>query len=194
MTTTTMNRSRTLVAFAIVTFCLSVMIACNSGGAQNNGSEAEAPATVNDVPAADSVVPEPVDAGETELTEQTLGDKPMTMELDPGMQVEDLGGFLLVCSSEVVHEARCFTIEPYSGKDVYSDWSKVSLKGGRSLYYELAEPALNADGNKEQELTAYLVVDADVYLVKCADVATTGDADPKWCFPYLSTIEFAEGV
>lgn len=167
---------------------------CNSGGATNGASETEATVGVNETPTADSIVPKPIEAGETVVSEQTLGDKPMTIELDPGMQVEDLGDFLLVCSSEVVHEARCFTIEPYNGKDVYSSWSKVSLKGDRSLYYKLAEAVLNADGNNEQELTAYLLVGTDIYLVKCADVVTSGEPDPKWCFPYLSTIEFAEGV
>lgn len=167
---------------------------CNGSDANNGSDGADTIVSIDDEPTADSIVPKPVDASDTELTEQTLGDKPITMKIDAGMQVEDLGDFLLVCSSEVVHEARCFTIEPYNGKDVYSSWTKLSLKGDRSLYYKLAEAVLNADGNNEQELTAYLVVDADVYLVKCADVATTGNADPKWCFTYLSTIEFARGV
>lgn len=167
---------------------------CNSSDANNGGDSADATVSVNGDATTDSIVPKPVDVGASETTTQTLGDKPITMKLDAGMQVEDLGDFLLVCSSEVVHEARCFTIEPYSGDEVYKGWAKQALTNGRFLYYLLGEATVNADGHNEQEMTAYLTVGADVYLVKCADVATTGEADPKWCFPYLSTIEFTEGV
>lgn len=187
-----MNKQVLLMAVVLVSTL--AIYSCNSGEATNTATEQDRTVEV-DKTTTDSIVPKPVKTQTTELIEQKLGDKHVSMELTKGMQVEDLGGFLLICSSEVVHEARCFTIEPYNGKDVYSGWSQQKLTDDRVIFYSMNDVTTNADGHPEQEMTAYLTLGTSVYLVKCADVALTGGIpDPKWCFPYLSTFEYVEGV
>jgi hypothetical protein len=102
----------------------------------------------------------------------------ISVAVAPGMKVEDLGTFILVCSEEVVKDAKCFTLERYNSKPDTVGKVTFLLKGRPFIYTEKAAGA-------NRELEGHLQLGNQWYLVKATD------KDPRWIFPYLANVELS---
>lgn len=109
---------------------------------------------------------------------QNVESQNLSIMLPPGMLVEDLGTFMLVCSEEHVKNAQCFTIEPYKDKIVTGPDTKTLNFEGRIFHYAMFP---NEDGN--MSLEGYIQVGQRWYLVK------TVNDNPEWILPYLAHVE-----
>ncbi len=154
---------------------------CNFGSSDESTTTATPTDTAKvdntETPAAQEVTIADLPAGSKK---QEIASQGVSITTAPGMKVEDLETFILVCSEEVVKDAKCFTLERYNKTVTLSDQeTSITLKGRLFHYY------LNSDGNGNQELEGYLQIDTQWYLVK------TTDKDPTWIFPYLAHVELS---
>ncbi len=133
-------------------------------------------------------VEEPVDDG------YQVDGKRITMAVNEGMQIQELGSFLLVCTEEVVHDAQCFTLENYTGdKALFMDWQKRQLSPQRMIYFKMSDITV-VDGRREAELEGYFNIGTGFFKVTSGasvDMAES-DPDPKWCFPFIATIQLEQ--
>lgn len=109
---------------------------------------------------------------------QELASQGVSITTAPGMKVEDLETFILVCSNEVVKDAKCFTLERYNKQPAINGHTSITLKGRHFVYSEKA-----AGNNKDLE--GYLQLGSQWYLVKATDKY------PTWIFPYLAHVELS---
>ena len=169
-----------LYTFAILAIAFS---ACNFGG---NG--ADAPVAANQ---ADTVA-KGTGAGKNDLNElpvaklsKTKQEEVASLELivttTPGMKVEDLETFLLVCDSEVVKDAKCFTMAEFKGIPITDGKTKVKLNG-RPFHYE------QLFNGKIFVLKGFLKLGSKWYRIEAEDT------DPTWIFPYLAVMEPKDSV
>lgn len=124
----------------------------------------------------------------------TVNGKPVTIAVNEGMQIQDLGSFLLVCSEAVVHDAQCFTLEEYTGdKSLFMDWNKRQVSPQRLVYFKVSDITV-VDGRRESELVGYFNIGMGWFKVMCGASVDMSepDPDPKWCFPFLATLQLVE--
>lgn len=128
----------------------------------------------------DAQIPQEIPVADlpTNSKRQDAASQGVTVMVAPGMKVEDLGTFLLVCSEEVVKDAKCFTLERYNSTPDTEGKVTFLLKGRPFIYTEKAAGA-------NRELEGYLQLGSQWYLVKATD------KDPKWIFPYLANVELS---
>lgn len=137
----------------------------------------------------DSTVPVKVDNTEVnepdEIPVEKLPDNAKKQEVasldiivttTPGMKVEDLETFLLICNDEVVKDARCFTMKYFKATPITEGMRKAKLNG-RPFHYE---EQFNGD---YFVLMGYLQLGDKWYRIDAED------KDPTWIFPYLATME-----
>lgn len=125
------------------------------------------------LPTAQTVPLEELPAGTTKQVGQSQG---LQLMVAPGMKLEDLGTFILVCSDAVVKDARCFTIERYTKTLPETLSNSVMLKNRVFVYNVKSIEGAN------QEIEGYLQIDSEWFLVKATD------KDPTWIFPYLAYV------
>ena len=138
---------------------------------------------------ADSTVPTKVDVTDVnepdELPVDKLPDNAKKQEVEsldiivtttPGMKVEDLETFLLICNDEVVKDARCFTMKHFKATPITDGMLKVKLNG-RPFHYQ---EKFNGD---YFVLMGYLQLGDKWYKIDAED------KDPTWIYPYLATME-----
>jgi len=112
---------------------------------------------------------------------QDAASQGVSVMVAPGMKVEDLGTFILVCSEEVVKDAKCFTLERHNSTPDMEGKVLYSLNGRPFTYTQKA-------AGDNRELEGYLQLGNQWYLVKATD------KDPKWIFPYLANVELSGGA
>lgn len=159
---------------------------CDSATSTNSNSN-----NTETAPADTQPQPKPVQTPAGKIVkpqEFKLGNEDLVVDVAEGMTIEDLGTFILVCSSEVVRDARCFQLEKYSGEKNFTTWETAFLSSGRNMYYQIKNLPNAEDGAKEAELTGYFEMEGQWYLVTCADRSTSGEPDPLWCLPYLASL------
>ena len=138
---------------------------------------------------ADSTIPTKVDNTQVsepdEIPVAKLPDNAKRQEIEsmdivvtttPGMKVEDLETFLLICNDEVVKDARCFTMKHFKATPITDGMHKVKLNG-RPFHYQ---EKFNGD---YFVLMGYLQLGDKWYLIDAED------KDPTWIYPYLATME-----
>ncbi len=168
----------------ILLFALPLaVVSCNFGGddspaATTTPNTTELDGTALSAPTDTSAHPNEVAVAELPAgsEQQEYASQGVSVAVAPGMTVEDLETFLLVCSNQVVKDARCFTLERYGQTPNKTDFTGVTLKG-RPFYYSQKPSGAN------QELQGYLQMGSQWYLVKAID------KDPTWIFPYLAHVE-----
>jgi hypothetical protein len=157
-----------------------VFASCNFGGEGNEQpivtekSDTTIPAKVDE-----TRVNDPAELPIAKLSD-TKQEEVASLELivttTPGMKVEDLETFLLVCDSEVVKDAKCFTMLEFKGIPITDGMTKVKLNG-RPFHYEQV-----FNGNIFK-LMGFLKLGSKWYRINAED------ADPTWIFPYLAVME-----
>lgn len=155
------------------------------------------PKTTENTSSSDSVtVPAPAPA-EPQAT-QNNGNKQhieklhLTIDLPKGMKVENYGSFQLICNSDDIKNARCFTIEELNIVDIdYKNWEKKELGTGRTLYLQV-ETMDASNGGKDQRLTGVLILNNKQYLIKSEDHSDEGTPNARWCLPYIDSISSDE--
>lgn len=163
---------------------LSIVFAsCNFGA-----EESPDPAPVITEPS-DSMVPARIDETNVEEPDEMVVEKlpdnakkqaveslDIIVTITPGMKVEDLETFLLICSDEVVKDARCFTMKHFKATPITDGMRKVKLNG-RPFHYQ---EKFNGD---YFVLMGYLQLGDKWYKIDAED------KDPTWIYPYLATME-----
>jgi len=154
-----------------------VFAACNFSG---NSADAPGAANQTDTAAAKgSGTNEPNELPVAKLSgakQEEVASLELIVTTTPGMKVEDLETFLLVCDSEVVKDAKCFTMAEFKGIPITDGKTKVKLNG-RPFHYEQL-----FDG-KIFVLKGFLKLGSKWYRIDAED------ADPTWIFPYLAVME-----
>ncbi len=165
-----------LYTFAILAMAFA---ACNFGG---NGADAPVAANQTDTSAAQGTGAGTNDPNELPVAKLsgTKQEEVASLELivttTPGMKVEDLETFLLVCDSEVVKDAKCFTMAEFKGIPITDGKTKVKLNG-RPFHYE------QLFNGKIFVLKGFLKLGSKWYRIEAEDT------DPTWIFPYLAVME-----
>lgn len=109
-------------------------------------------------------------------SKQAVQSMDLVVTTTPGMKVEDLETFLLICDSEVVKDAKCFTMKHFKATPITDGMIKVKLNG-RPFHYQQ-----NFTGTL-MILMGYLKLGDKWYKVDAEDT------EPEWIFPYLATME-----
>lgn len=177
------------IPYLIIAFAL-LLASCNGGTPPTDAPATNAPTqpehTTPPIVASEPVVPTEVPVAQlpSGSKRQGVASQGVSILVAPGMKVEDLETFLLVCAKEVVKDSKCFTLERHdpakSGMNMSNAQHPVLLNG-RSFYYNLTA------ADKGTELTGYLKLGSQWYLVKAID------NDPTWIFPYLAHVELEGG-
>lgn len=172
----------------IILLTTVVVASCDSLSSNNSNGDST---TGETAPADTNPKPKPVKTPAGQIVkpqEFKLGKEELVVDLAEGMQIEHLGTFILICSSEVVRDARCFQLEKYSGEKTFTSWQTANLGNGRTMYYQINELTETDDAVNGKELTGYFEMEGQWYLVTCADTSIDGEPDPLWCLPYLASL------
>lgn len=185
---TTKQLMKTIVSILIMVSAIW-FAGCDGTASQNEGLDEHVVSDTPRISVEEEQEPEPEES-------YSVGDKKVGLKVEPDMQIQDLGDFLLVCSSEVVHDAQCFTLEEYEGdKKLFMGWKQRQLSPQRSIYFKMDEMVVY-DGVKERELEGYFNIGTGWFKVTSGASATMDqpDPDPKWCFPYLIHVELEQAL
>lgn len=165
------------------------LVSCDNTSS-NHSANGQTPNTTQpvDTPPKPQPVKEP--AGQVVKPQEfKLDGKDLVVDISDEMTIEDLGTFILICSSEVVRDARCFELEKFTGKqETFTNWEAADLGNGRKMYFKIDGPNEVEDGAKVSELTGYFQIESQWYMVTCADRSTELDPNPFWCLPYLASL------
>lgn len=172
---------------------ISLLLVSCDNSSSNHTANGKTPDTEEPVDTQPKPKPVQEPAGQVVKPQEfKLDGEKLTVDIADDMTIEDLGSFILICSSEVVRDARCFQLEKYAGEeDVFMGWEMANT-GNILLYFKVGETTVAEDGAKESELTGYFQIDKQWYMVTCADRSTEGDPDPLWCLPYLASLRGAD--
>lgn len=118
----------------------------------------------------------PVDKLPDNAKRQAIESMDIVVTTTPGMKVEDLETFLLICDDEVVKDARCFTMKHFKATPITDGMMKVKLNG-RQFHFE------ETFTGKSFVLMGYLQLGEKWYRIDAEG------EDTRWIFPYLATME-----
>jgi hypothetical protein len=165
-----------------------VLVLISGLGACNSGSHEEIPITADTTFVTPSEEVPVVEEPTATLEKRQLKGLDLSISLEDKMQVQDYGDFQMVCTSENVKDAKCFTIEPYkSSAKTYLSWGKETLNEGKVFYYKTSQE-VSPNGGKDENLEGVVLIKNKSYLIKSSDHNASGLPDAKWCIPYLKSI------